>query len=212
MFDQSSFLNRGEASELIKNELWSIFLKKKNFWVFFAPSAHQQAAENSSIKRKRKQHHPLKLQHIRLTYSTYNHEFIYFILIWPSADVCHVSSMKAINWWPSHQPLQPVGMPLMKYLPVHHYLTLHYRTAFCCLGQHNSARMCRYHLNTSLVCVLHLSHLLSAGFLFLAVKSRSSDFWIQQIIRQTSKGFNALVLPVRATTHECTILVYQLNN
>lgn len=38
-------------SELIKNQLGSIFLEK-NFWAFFAQSAHQQAAENSSIRHR----------------------------------------------------------------------------------------------------------------------------------------------------------------
>lgn len=160
MFDQSSSFDRGEASELIKNELRSIF-PEKNFWAFFARSAHQQAAENSSIRHRNTKvnsiHHPLKLQHFCLNYSTYNLKFRIFILIWPPVDVCHVSNIKVITWWPSHQHLQP-GVPLMKYLPVDlAVMTSGYQAAFRCLGQHKLARISSDHPNTSHVSVLQLS-------------------------------------------------------
>lgn len=35
MFDQSALFDRGQASEIIKNELESIFLQNNYFWAFF---------------------------------------------------------------------------------------------------------------------------------------------------------------------------------
>lgn len=132
--------------------------------------------------------------------------------------MCHVSNIRVITWWPSHQHLQPVGVPVMKYLPVHHSVWPQISglrsTVWASTNELECAVTTQTHPFFPCCSYLVWRGLLPASFLFLAAESRGLDFWFQQIIRQTSKGFlmTHAALPARARTCKRSILVYQLNN